>query len=245
MHVTKTLHVLRVVLLGVLAGVLAPAQAQSPPRVDDSATTKELANLPRSTKPKQVVAIYDFRSGVPEVQAGAGRDMFVTALIKSGAFAVAERTRLSEGVMRERQLSQSGITASGPAGQIAAARYIFEVAVTEANAGASTNSNGVTVAGMQVSGGNSTDTIGMDVRIVDAQTGLVVDAINVEKTLESSNSAISGVGGLLSKVTSMAGRTLPVDVDAQHQSSHKEGVDRAVRACMEAAVAALVKRLAD
>ena len=91
------------------------SSAQTPARVDDSATAKELGRVQRRAGPKPVVAIYDFRSAVPEVQVGAAREMFVTALIRSGAFTVAERQRLNEGVMRERQLSQSGVTAATPA----------------------------------------------------------------------------------------------------------------------------------
>ena len=218
--------------------------AQSPARVDDSATAKELAGVPRRAGPRPTVAIYEFRSAVPEVQVGAARDMFVTALIRSGAFAVAERQRLNEGVMRERQLNQSGVTAgSGAAGQVAAARYIFEVVVSEANAGAKENASSVNVGGMQVSSGSTADAIGMDVRIVDAQTGLVVDAVNVVKKMESATTNVSGVGSLLSSLASLRGRNVPLPVDGESRSSRKEGVDRALRSCIEAAVAELARRL--
>lgn len=230
-----------------LAGCLLPldARAQSPARVDDSSTARELSAVQRRAGARPVVAIYEFRSAVPEVQVGAAREMFVTALIRSGAFAVAERQRLNEGVMRERQMAQSGATAAPPAaqGQLTAARYVFEVVVSEANAGASESSGGVRVGGMQVSGGSTADQIGMDVRIVDAQTGLVVDAVNVVKKLESSTTTVSGVGSLLSSLASLRGKSLPVPVDGESRSSRKESVDRALRSCIEAAVAELARRL--
>jgi curli biogenesis system outer membrane secretion channel CsgG len=230
-----------------LSAVATPAAAQKPARVDDSATARALDNVPRRAGQKPVVTIYDFRSSVPEVQPGAAREMFVTALIRSGTFAVAERQRLNEGVMRERQLAQGGVTAAAPAaqGQIAAARYIFEVVVSEANAGASENAGGVNIGGMLVSGGRTADRIGIDVRIVDANTGLVVDAVNVVKELESSTTSVSGVGNLLSSIASLRGRNVPVPVDGETRSSRKEGVDRALRSCIEAAVAALAKRLGE
>jgi curli biogenesis system outer membrane secretion channel CsgG len=225
----------------------APALAQTPARVDDSATAKELKQVQRRAGAKPVVAIYEFRSAVPEVQVGAAREMFVTALIRSGAFAVAERQRLNEGVMRERQLAQGGTTAAAPAaqGQMTAARYIFEVVVSEANAGGNESSGGVNIGGMQVSGGSTADQIGMDVRIVDANTGLVVDAVNVVKKLESSTTSVSGIGSLLNSLASLRGKNLPVPVDADSRSSRKEGVDRALRSCIEAAVAELARRLVD
>ena len=231
--------------LGVVIGL--PAVAQTPARVDDSATARELKNVQRRAGPKPVVAIYEFRSAVPEVQVGAAREMFVTALIRSGAFAVAERQRLNEGVMRERQLGASGTTAAPPAaqGQMTAARYIFEVVVSEANAEASQTSGGVTIGGMNMSGGSTADHIGMDVRIVDAQTGLVVDAVNVVKKLESSNTNVSGVGNLLSSLASLRGKNVPLQVDGESRSSRKEGVDRALRSCIEAAVAELARRLVE
>ena len=114
----------------------APMHAQTNARVDDSTSSKELRGIKRQAGPKPTVAIYEFRSSVPDVQVGAAQEMFVTALIKSGAFAVAERQRMNEGLMRERKLNSSGITAGPAAGQVAAARYVFEVVVSEANRGA-------------------------------------------------------------------------------------------------------------
>ena len=216
------------------------ALAQSNARVDDAASSKELRAVKRQAGARPAVAIYDFRSAVPDVQVAAAQEMFVTALIKSGAFAVAERQRLNEGVMRERQLNSSGVTTGPAAGQVAAARYVFEVVVSEANRGASQSAHTFNIGGMTVGGGASADAIGLDVRIVDVQTGLVVDAVNVVKELEASTVSVSGVGNLLRSFTNA---TPPVNVDAESRSSRKEGVDRALRACIEVAVAELARRL--
>jgi curli biogenesis system outer membrane secretion channel CsgG len=222
------------------------AAAQSAARVDDSQSSKQLAKVKRTAAPKTAVAIYEFRSAVPEVRVGAAQEMFVTALIKSGAFAVAERQRLNEGVMKERQLNAAGVTSGSAAtGQIAGARYIFEVVVSEANVGGKSSASNLNLGGMTVSGGSTQDSIGMDVRIVDAQTGLVVDAVNVTKAIESSTSSVSGVGNLLQSLGAMKGKTLPISVDGDTRSSRKEGVDRALRSCIEVAVAELARRLTD
>jgi curli biogenesis system outer membrane secretion channel CsgG len=244
---TTTPRTSRLSLLGSLTLSLcllssSPVHAQSNARVDDSASSKELARVKRQAGAKPAVAIYDFRSGVAEVQVAAAQEMFITALIKSGAFAVAERQRLNEGVMRERQLNKSGITTGAAAGQVAAARYVFEVVVSEANRGASESAQNVNIGGMTVGAGRSADAIGMDVRIVDVQTGLVVDAVNVVKTIEASTTTVSGVGNLL---RSFSGFSTPVNVDADSRSNRKEGVDRALRACIEVAVAELARRLGE
>lgn len=53
------------------------------------------------------------------------------------------------------------------------------VLLSEANAGASESAAGVNIGGMKIGGGAAYDQSGMDVRIVDAHGGLVVDAVNV------------------------------------------------------------------
>ena len=233
--------ILATVLLGLVWS--APMHAQTKARVDDSASSKELGHVRRAPGAKTAVAIYEFRSAMPDVQVGAAQEMFVTALIKSGAFAVAERQRLNEGVMRERQLNSSGITAGPAAGQVAAARYVFEVVVSEANRGANESAQSFNIGGMTVGGGKSADAIGLDVRIVDVQSGLVVDAVNVVKEIEASTSNVSGVGNLLGALLGRSGKTMPISLDAESRSSRKEGVDRALRACIEVAVAELARRL--
>ena len=115
--------------------------------------------------------------------------------------------------------------------------------MSEANRGASESAQSVNIGGMTVGGGKSADAIGLDVRIVDVHTGLVVDAVNVVKEIEASTSNVSGVGNLLGALLSRSGKSLPVSLDAESRTSRKEGVDRALRACIEVAVAELARRL--
>jgi curli biogenesis system outer membrane secretion channel CsgG len=89
---------------------------------------------------------------------------------------------------------------------------------------------------------SAADSIGLDVRIVDAHTGLVVDAVNVVKKIEAGTTGISGVGNLLNAIPGVR-RNLPVPVDAESRSSRKEGVDRALRETINVAVAELARRL--
>jgi curli biogenesis system outer membrane secretion channel CsgG len=214
--------------------------------VDNSKTTQKLKKLKRSGGVKPVVTIYEFRSSVPEIQVKAAQEMFVTALIKSGQFAVAERQRLDAGVNREKQLNASGMT-TGDSGnaKLAGANYIFEVVVSEANVNQDNSQSGAKVGGMDVKYGSATDTIGMDVRIVDASSGLVVDAVNVRKKIESSSTSVSGLGKLAQGLFAKKGKEMPINADADVKTSHKESVDAALRACIDMAVLELSKRMTE
>lgn len=219
------------------------AFAQTPAQVDNSPSAQQLQQVKRSTRVKPVVAIYEFRSAVAEVQVRAAQEMFTTALVRSGTFAVAERQRLNEGIMRERQLNAAGHTTGDAAGAtLAGARYILEVVVSEANPAEKESSSNFSIGGMNVASGSAADSIGMDVRIVDASSGIVIDAINVVKKLESSSTNVSGVGRLAQSLAGLRGKSVPLPVDADVRSSRKESVDRAVRSCIEVAVAELARR---
>lgn len=212
--------------------------------VDNSKSTQKLRNLERSVGQRKVVAIYEFRSSVAEVSARGATDMFTTALLKSGAFSIVERARVQDGVMREKHFNAVGQT-SGNAGRkrLAAAQYIFEGTVSEANQGQGQTEGGISFGGMQIGGGGSEDSIGIDVRIVDVGTGAVVDAVNVTKAIGSSGVNVSGIGNLLTTIRNHKGRQQSTYTpDANLKTSRKEGVDRALRACIEVAVAELVER---
>jgi curli biogenesis system outer membrane secretion channel CsgG len=235
------------ILCAALMGGHSLLLAEEAAVVDDSASAKKLQNLKRRPGAKPIITIYEVRSTVPEVQPKAAQEMFMTALIKSGAFAVAERQRLNEGVMREKQLNATGVTTGDTgAAKLAGASYVLEVIISEANAGEKKSQSGVNVGGLDVNIGSAKDSIGMDVRIVDAASGLLVDAVNVKKSLESSNTSVSGVGQALKSLLSLKGRSAPpVNLDANINSTRKEGVDRAVRSCIDVAVAELAKRLTE
>lgn len=232
------------VLASMLGSVLPDAAlAEEAAVIDNSASTQALRKLKRKPGVKPVVTVYEVRSSAPEVPPKAAQEMFMTALIKSGAFAVAERARLNEGVMRERALMAGGV-ASGSAASatVAGAEYLFEVVVSEANAGARQSDNSVSVGGMQVGSSGGDDEIGMDIRIVDTTTGLVIDALNVHKKIASSTTSVSGIGQLAQSLFSLKGRSMPVSVDANSRSSRSESVDQALRSCIEVGVTELARR---
>ena len=107
MKAGKWIAITLAIILALVFGGVCQADDEDPV-IDNSRTTKKLQSIKRPKGQRKVVTIYEFRSSVPEVNGAAATDMFTTALIKSGYFAVAERQRLDQGVMREKQLQGSG-----------------------------------------------------------------------------------------------------------------------------------------
>lgn len=216
-------------LTGVLlAGAAAGAFARQP------------QNQPaQRTQQHPTVTIYKFRSSVPEVDGAAATDMFTTALIKTHRFAVLERQRLNQDIMQEKQLNSQGLS-TGDAGstRLIGAHYIFEGTVSEANPNESeTGANGG-VEGLSVGGHKDTAMIGIDVRIVDADTGAVLDAVNVRKHIEASGAHVNNIGGFLSHVT---GENLH-GANANVRQEKRQSVDKTLRACIQQAVNEIADR---
>lgn len=227
------------VLLCLVFSGAAYGWGESAPEADHSKTTQELQSLSRRQGARKAVTIYQFRTTVQEVGADMATDMFTTALIKSGAFQVLERQRLKEGVMRERQLNAQGLTAGDTANQqLTAAAYIFEGAVTEANAQESGTGIGAAFRGLGIGTKTQKAEIGLDVRVISAATGEVLDSVNVRKKVDESGVSLSGIGRFAQSFTK--NNLHGADLDMAHK--RKEGVDMALRACIEEAVYQLVTR---
>jgi curli biogenesis system outer membrane secretion channel CsgG len=216
------------------------------PVVQVSKQSQALASLPPKPLEQRVpVTIYEFHSGVQGVNVAAATDIFTTALIESHQFRVVERNRLNQGVVYEKQLNGAGqATGDSAQHQLRGARYIFEGTVSEANAGADQHQGGVSIGGLSFGGGKNKDTIAVDIRILDANTGDVLDSVSVSKALNDSAVGVGGTAALASTLASMSGRTAsPLTPDVNLQSSHKESIDKALRACIETSVLTLIKRV--
>ncbi len=239
---------LRAIPLLVAVTGCATSMEDSLPEVDRSRTTARLERMPRKKASKRVpVTVYEFRSSVPDVNGAAATDMFTTALVKSGQFAVAQRQRLDETILREKALNADGKTTGTTAEhKLAGVRYIFEGTVSEFNTEQASNDGSLTVGGMTVGRGNKRAEIGLDVRVVDVDSGLVVDSVNLRKPLAGGTTSITGAGALASSVSEIVtGKRIPLEPDIAAQTSRRDGVDRALRACIEAALAELIDRLDD
>ena len=235
-----------------LAGFSSLAQASTSsddgadPVIQESKTSKALEALPPKPMEQRVpVTIYEFHSGVPSVSVGAATDIFTTALVRSGQFRVVERNRLTQDVVREKQMNAAGQSDGDSAQkQLHGARYIFEGTVSEANSSENAKQGGVNIGGLTLGGGHNHDTIGVDVRIVDADNGDVLDSVSVTKELSDTSASVGGTAAFVGTLASLRGRVAnPLTPDVNYQSSHQESVDKALRACIEASVMALIKRV--
>src|SRR5580658_3875446 len=195
----------------------------------------------RPHKPREhrlAVHIYEFHRVSPDLSVTVATDMFTAALVKSGQFRVVERQRLMQGVVYEKQLNAAGQTSGDTAQkQLRGARYIFEGTVTEANASENQRQTGVSIGGLTLGGGKNKDRIAIDVRILDAESGDVLDSVSVSKALHDSSVGVGGTAALAGTLASMSGHSAnPLTPDVNYQSSRKESIDKALRACIETAV---------
>ena len=221
----------------------ANTPAYEAPHVDAAPSTQALKSQPRKPGELITVSIYEFRSAMPEIPARGTTDMFKTALVNSGQFRVVERSRLNEGVIREKQLNASGLSAGKSAReQLIEAKYLFEGAITQANAAETQRSGAIGIAGAQVGGGTNRDVIGIDVRVVEVATSAIVAVVTVHKAIASDSAGVSGLGNLLSTVLAQQGKRTAYVPDVQLQQQRKQSVDTALRAAIDQAVVELANR---
>ncbi|WP_158218199.1 CsgG/HfaB family protein [Roseateles puraquae] len=214
-------------------------------REDSSTSTQSLRKLPRKSPEQRVaVAVYEVSSNLMELPSRGATEMFKTALVKSGQFRVVERAKLARGVVAEKQLNAAGQTTGTVAQQpLRGAEYIFQAEITEINAAASGSSTGVNIAGLQLGGSGNKDSLGVDISIVDAATGDIVDAVNVRRKLSGSQVSVSGVGALASRVMAERGKVASAYTpEVAHTSSRKDSLDEGLRSCLEEGVRLLALR---
>lgn len=232
---------------GVIAAFLAGCGAAPRAREDASPSHQALKRLPRrGAEARVAVALYEVTSALPELPTRGSTELFKTALVKSGRFRVLDRSRLAGSVMVEKQLAASG-QARGRANDRAlhGAEYLFQAELTEVNAGARQSATTLGVGGLVLGGGANRDELGLDIQIVDAATGEVVDAVNVRKALQGSSVQVGGVAALVNTVMAQRGKSAgPYTPDAQHSSSRKQSLDAALREAIEEGVRLLAERFA-
>jgi len=211
-----------------LTGCLASSGG---PTVDNSETSRKLESLPRPKGKRKVVTIYRFNGRAKGITGRTATDMFTTALVKAGRFKVVERQRLGN-VMREKNLNRSGrSTGKSSLYKLRGADYIFEGTISEVNNSKSRSRVSGSYKGLGAGTGDNTGSIGLDIRVLDARDGTVLDAINVRKEIKSANASVSGIGRFISNFT---GRRVGGDIGVS--KSKNESVDEAVRACIEEAI---------
>ncbi len=245
------MNLLRLSLIAALlsGGTFTLPALAGDPYVDRSNTSENLREGGVEKRARRMaVTVYEVRTGVPEIDVRAATDVFTTALVKSRKFRVVERSNLSGGVSAEHQLNADGATTGDVASkQLRGAQYIFEAIISESNPNKGQSEGGFSLGGMTIGGSKDSGEIGMDVRVIDAGNGEVMDAINVRKKLSAGGASLSGMGNLAGTVLSKMGGSAGAvgeavgtyQPDAAVSISGSEGMDKAVRALIELAVAEL------
>ena len=197
---------------------------------------------------RATVTIREFRSSVQEIAPRAATEVFVTALVETGKFRVLERVRMTEGLMQEKALNQQGLV-SGQAADVklVAAKYIFEGTVSEAQLDQNTTSMGLSILGIGGKKTYSRDTIGIDVRVIEVDSGVVADAIKVRKHIKGSATEVGGIGDAVTNVLSQKflGGAVQSAGSKEFESKDKESLDNALRLAIEEAVQKIATRFAD
>jgi len=127
-------------------------------------------------------------------------EQLTTALINTGRFVVLERKALDE-VLAEQNLGASGRVnpeTAATTGRLIGAEWLVKAAITEFTEKKSRSAAGIVVRGVGLGGGKQEAFLAMDVRIVDAATGEVVDSVRADGRARSSG-VIAGasIGGVV------------------------------------------------
>ncbi|PTU30751.1 CsgG/HfaB family protein [Stenotrophobium rhamnosiphilum] len=168
--------------------------------------------------PKQRIAVtgFDFRAGQGSRQIGDGMtDMLTDSLFNTGRFIVVERERLSD-VTAEQDLSNSGRfkkETAAPIGQLEGAQLLVRGSITEFEPNCS--------GGSVILASTKEACVGINIRILDAATGRVVNATTVKGTSSKGSVGLIFTGG-----------SMPIGLGAYKNTP----MEAAIRQSIEAAV---------
>lgn len=214
---------LRLPLLAALALLASGCYTTSASVIDSKGgqTIREAQAAPWNGPQKRIaVSAFEYRASEGAGDVGGGMtDMLTNALFNSGRFIVLERERLNE-VTAEQDRADSGRfkkQTMAPKGELEGAELLIRGSVTEFEPNCKGGS--VLVASGKVA------CMAINIRIIDAATGRVVNATTVEGT-----SAQNRVGFLYT------GSGLPIGLGAYKNTP----MEAAIRNCIETAVQHIV-----
>jgi curli biogenesis system outer membrane secretion channel CsgG len=213
----STLTFALTILLAGCFGSSATVVSSSGPAPTVSQAQAEPYNGP---KKRIAVSAFEFRAAQGSGSVGTGMsDMLTDALFNSGRFIVLERERLDE-VMDEQDLADSKRfkqETAAPIGELEGAELLIRGSVTQFEPDCKGGSV-ILVSGRQAC-------IAINLRIIDAKTGRVVNATTVE-----GKSGNAGVGFVFAR------SSLPIGLGAYS----KTPMEAAIRNCIDTAVQFIV-----
>ena len=146
---------------------------------------------------------FDYSSSTSGVPVNGIEAIVIDALARTNRFRLVERTVLSD-VLGEQDLASSGRVAqpSGAAtGNVLGAEYLVQVVVTDYEANTSGSSGGVggllrnkvpVLGGVKL--GKGTGRVGLNFRLIDAETSEIVYTKQIESIINESNLSLGGIG---------------------------------------------------
>jgi len=173
-------------------------------------------------KPRLGVLRFTNDSGASWWSGTAGRDlqdMLAAELVSIGSFQVLERKEL-EAVMSEQDLGASGRInpkTAAKIGKLKGAKYLVAGTVSAFEEGTKGQGGGVSVFGLSVGGSKSKAYMAVDLKVIDTDTGEIVNARTVEATSESTSQRV--------------GVSVPF-VSTDFQKNEKTPTGKAIRACI-------------
>lgn len=201
----------------VLGGSKSVKSDSSKDQKADAKASEEEIQLPPWTGPKKRLGVMDMEvkisatttmeptptggatsttsiSIAPPTDFGSGlAEMLTTALINSGRFVVLERKALFD-IQAEQQLAASGAVdpaSAAAAGKLLGAQALIRGAVTEyAYKRSSTGGSASFLKGIGLAASKSEASIGMDIRVYDVATGVILDSVKAEGRAKSSATAV-------------------------------------------------------
>jgi curli biogenesis system outer membrane secretion channel CsgG len=127
------------------------------------------------------------------------QDMLIGELASTKAFRVLERQEL-EKVLSEQKLSESGLAEESTRlkpGRIKVAQYLVASTVSAFQEDTSGSDSGISIYGFHVGGAKKTAYMAVDLKVIDTQTGEIVNNRTVEATSEGGGFSLSGSLGIL------------------------------------------------
>jgi len=162
-------------------------------RIGALATLLGLASFVSAGGPRVAVMNFENRAQYGDWRIGQGAaDILTTELVKTNKFDMYERSRLNS-VMKEQDMSNSGrfdASTAAKIGKLIGVQYVITGAVTEYGE----SSSGIHGGGY-FSAGKKGYYAGVDIRVIDVNTGKILVADTGEGVKTSKNVSVLGFGG--------------------------------------------------
>lgn len=135
------------------------------------------------------------------------QDLLINELASTKAFRILERRELKSAIS-EQQLSESGLVDPSTklkTGRIKVAQYLVAATVS-AFEESGNEGGGVNYRGFSFGGGKKTAYIAVDLKIMDAETGEIIDTRTIEATSTAGGMKVSGYSGVVPGLSGSLGR---------------------------------------